>query len=563
MTRFSAAAGCRPFLCLCAALLAALALLLQLAQPGQAQEPYFETGSLNAGLGDPPELLDRETPMGAMESFLSLTRQGRFAEAAHLLDLGDVPEASQPERGAELAQRLSVVLDRKVVVDWDRLPDRPDGWKTGARENEQTGRVRRSIVLDYLSTRSHDVPLRLNRVKPEQGPAAWVISRQSVGNIDALFYRYGPTRLEQALPGWARQRSFLGLYVWEVIFIPLLVLLAGLLAIGVYRGVGWLGSLWDRRIYNTIIRALRWPAVLAATTAFIGFVTREVLVVSGPVDTFISPVVQIGYVAAATLAAVLAIDAVFDRVSSENPHELAEPENVSRRNIATTVSAARKFVIVTALVLAAGLVLSSASAFQPLGFSLLASAGALTIILGFAAREVLGNILSSVQIALNRSARIGDQVIYKGYFCTVERIHFTYVQLLIWNGNRFIVPVSDFVQGAFENWSIEDVKMIRPITLTLAQTADVEALREQFLRWVREDDGEATGPAEDAKVRVIDQDVFGKKVRFELPTPDPATGWAMECKMRERLLEAARRLQEEEGRQMLPPSSVQDLPEEG
>ena len=61
--------------------------------------------------------------------------------------------------------------------------------------------------------------------------------------------------------------------------------------------------------------------------------------------------------------------------------------------------------------MALGFVLTSINSFQSLGLSLLASAGAVTVVLGFAAREVLGNILASVQIALNRSARIGDQLI--------------------------------------------------------------------------------------------------------------------------------------------------------
>ncbi len=37
----------------------------------------------------------------------------------------------------------------------------------------------------------------------------------------------------------------------------------------------------------------------------------------------------------------------------------------------------------------------------------------MTIVLGFAARNVLGNIMASLQIALNQSARVGDRVVYK------------------------------------------------------------------------------------------------------------------------------------------------------
>ena len=165
-----------------------------------------------------------------------------------------------------------------------------------------------------------------------------------------------------------------------------------------------------------------------------------------------------------------------------------------------------------------------------------------------------------MQIALNRSARIGDQLIFEGHFCTVERIHFTYVQLMIWNGTRLIVPVSYFVKDPFENWSLEDPAMVRPILLTLAHDADVSALRQAFFDLIEKEDKDDVKPKERAAVRVTDQDVFGLKVRFELPSANPATGWDVECRIREGLQEAARRIEEETGNPMFPPNP-DDLPE--
>lgn len=529
--------------------------------PATAQEPAFRVDALNPGLPPVPERIDRSTPQGAMESFLDLAARDEFAQAAHLLDLGAVPQEKQPEVGATLARQLFVIMDRKVVVRWQRLPDRPDGWLSGGGDSDATGRVRRSLVLDWLDLGRRQVALRLNRVQPENGDPAWVIARQSVANIPALHAIYGPTALEKALPGWARERAVWGMYVWEVLFLPLLLIGAGFLGRLTYRLVGSFQRRRDTRLTRAIVRSLRWPATIAVICAFIGYATGNVLVVSGLLDSLLSPAIVIGFVFAAALAVVLIIDEVFDSISQNNPHELADPANSHLRNMATTISAARKFVIVIAILTGAGVVLSSANTFETLGLSLLASAGALTIVLGFAAREVLGNILASVQIAMNGSARIGDQLIFEGHFCTVERIQFTYVQLAIWNGTRLIVPVSYFVSDAFENWSIEDPKMIRPIELTLAQTADIEPLRKLFLDAVEHEDGEDTGPLDKAAVQVLDQDVYGQKVRFALPTPNPSTGWDMECRMRERLLVEARRLQDETGQQMLPTAGLRDRPD--
>jgi small-conductance mechanosensitive channel len=546
------------------ALLPLLALLLlgQIVTAQDASDPIaFEIEALNPGLPPLPEAVDRSTPQGAMESFLHYAAQDDFGLAAHMLDLSGLELADQENRGAELAAQLYTILDRKTVIPWDHLSDRPDGRLRGGESDPGAGRARRSVIIDWLELGRRSVPIRINRVQPSGSEAAWVIARQSVDNIPALHQRYGPTDLERALPFWMRNTEVLGLYLWEAIFTPILLALAAFLAWITYMTVGKLTKLGDMRLTRSIIRALRWPLTIAVTTTFIGFGTSSVFVVSGILDTFIRPAVLIALVSAATLAMVLIIEEILEWIGDRYEGDLADPENAGLRSMATTISAVRKFVIVIAVITALGLILDSANTFETFGYSLLASAGALTILIGFAAREVLGNILASVQIALNRSARIGDLIIFEGMYCYVERIHFTYVQLRIWTGNRFVVPVSHFVKDAFQNWSIEEHHMLRLIEVTLAQTADVDALRRYFIETIETEDGEETGPASEATALVRDQDVFGQKVLFALPTPNPSTGWEMECRMRERLLNKAREIQQETGRTMLPSADIHDLPD--
>lgn len=538
-----------------------LATLVWVTPAAAQQEGWFTTEALNPGLSDPPDVLDRRTPLAAMESFLYLAERDRFTEAAHLLDLSDLPEDSQPLLGERLARELAVVLERKVVIPWSSLADRPDGWLTGSSDDNSTGRVRRSILIDRLEVDTHLVPIRINRVKAgEDADAVWVFSRQSVDNIPRLYRFYGPTALENSLPDWARAEAFWGMYVWEVLFIPVLIFVALASSLAVYRVMKRLGERTPQRWGRFVARSLKWPLAITLCAAIIGISTRQILVVSGVIDAILSPLLLIAYVVSATLALVLIIDEIFDMISQNNPDELADPENSHMRAMATTISAARKAVIVIAVLVGTGVVLASINTLNTVGLSLLASAGALTLILGFAAREVLGNILASVQIALNRSARIGDQLMFEGHFCTVERIHFTYVQLIIWNGNRLIVPVSHFVGDAFENWSLEDPAMVRPIKLTLAQTADVEQLRRAFFDLLDKEDQDDVSPRSSAKVHVTGQDVFGVKVRVELPTSNPATGWEIECRVREGLLAEAARIECESGTRMLPPAQ-QDLPD--
>ncbi|WP_145976958.1 mechanosensitive ion channel family protein, partial [Leisingera aquaemixtae] len=177
---------------------------------------------------------------------------------------------------------------------------------------------------------------------------------------------------------------------------------------------------------------------------------------------------------------------------------------------------------------------------------------ALTLILGFAARRVLGNIIASLQIALNQSAKIGDRIVYNDYLCHVERINFTYVQLRDWDGTRLIVPVEEFISTPFENWTMKEPKMLRIIKLKCAHNADVDALREAFDDIVSELDKDELGDPDDAKVRVAGQDVFGKDVWFALPCADPNTSWDAACKAREMIIAAGNRIAEERGIDIFP-----------
>ena len=306
-----------------------------------------------------------------MEAFDALTRNGHFSEAAHLLDLSDLPQADQADEGRLRAELLAILLERKVVIPWSSLADRPDAWLSGSADNNQTGRVRRSILIDTLEMGSHRVPLRLNRIKPgEDADPVWVFSRQTVANIPELHRLYGPTELEQSLPNWARHRSLFGMYVWELLFMPLLVGIALLVSTFAYRTLRRIGDNANRRWLRFAARSFKWPIAITLCALIIGIATRKVLVVTGLLDAIIDPFVTIAYVFSATLALVLIADEVMDRISKNNPNELADPDNAHMRSMATTLSAARKFVIVIAVLAGTGIVLSSISTFDNLGFSL-------------------------------------------------------------------------------------------------------------------------------------------------------------------------------------------------
>lgn len=506
-------------------------LLMPISAVAQADN-FFKVDDLNVGLPDSPSNLDRLTPQTAIWSFLEAVQSERFDDAAHLLNLNDVPTALQVMQGPELAQKLATVLDRKVVVSWNMLLERPDSLNANlSSDAPMAGQSRRSLLLGILELDGRPVALRLNRVKPEEGDAVWVFSRQTVANIEPLFKTYGPSALERSLPNWMREKGPVGLFWWEIIGIPIILSVAGLIATFIWQGMASVCNRLGQGTAAKTAQKLRLPLTLIAVGAVISLSTSYIFVVSGIVSNILEPVLVLIFVTAAMVMAVNIIDGFLERIMAKDVEDLASPDAEDHRAFATTVFALRRLIVAIAVVAGVGITLTTANVFQTLGFSLLAGAGGLVLLLGFAAREVLGNILASMQISANRSARIGDQLIFEGKLCTVERIHFSFVQLKVWDRTRLIVPVSQFVSESFINRTLIDNDMIRNVVLTVAPTVNVDKLRRFYEDWMNKDD--RVGKPDTYECLVTGQDEFGMKVRLCAHVLDPRDGWNVECELRE------------------------------
>ena len=522
-----------------------------------AQEDVFEIDQLNSGLSAPGPEVDRDTPQAAMESFIDLAAAGDMAAAAHVLNLNDIPERAQAQAGPILAAQLASVIERKIVVDWGDLLERPDAMVTTG-DGAMVGKPQKSILIGILENRDRLVALRLDRVQPGEADPVWVFSSDSVDNIPALYALYGPSKMEQALPAVLRSDAFWGMQWWEVIGLPLIALVSGLVARATWRGLDMIARHQPAPLVSELIRAARLPATLTILALTLSIATARIFVVSGIVDAITGPTIVILYVVAVMILAINVIDAVLQRLTgTQDVEDLASPEHGDQRAQATTVAALRRMAIVLAILVGAGIVLTSTPAFNGAGLSVLASAGGIALVVGFAAREVLGNILASMQISLNRSAKVGDQLIYDDHLCTVEKIHFTFVQLKVWDDTRLIVPVSKFISDAFINRSTRTYGMVRNATLIFAPQIDVPRLRDHFHAWCEADD-RVDGDPDDIACVVVDQGDSGMHVRFDAPVKDPTVGWDFECDMREEMLRFAAEMEREDATPYLPRMGISD-----
>ncbi len=522
---------------------------------GSPPGTYFPAPVLNAGLGQRPDRVDLATPQGAIESFLDAIERDDARAAAHVLNLNELPPDAQAERGPELARQLATVLHRRAVLSWRTLLERPDA--LDARQSSSVamaGEPRRSILLGVLDEGAREAAIRLNRVRPEGEEPVWVFSERTVAQIPALDERYGPTVLERALPDWTTEPTRLGPSLWTAAGFPVIVLASWATGWITWRIFHWLYARAERYWIRVALESVRWPSIIVASTSMILFLSLDVFAVSGPVASILTPTILVGYVVAVMMFGMSALDTALNRIVTFDSGRLADPENSTVRTQATLMTAARRALIVAGVIVGASIVLASANIYRSLGFSLLASAGAVTLILGFAARHVLGNILASLQIAINRSARIGDRIVFEGDFVTVERIHFTYIQLKTMKDNRLVVPVSTFVQDKFENWSMEDGGMTCHVPMTFAQTADLDVMESRFFDLVEQEP--LIPDKTTASMWVMSQDALGVKVRFQFRVESPAETWTTERRLQRRLQRAAQELAQESGTPILPQAAA-------
>ena len=321
---------------------------------------------------------------------------------------------------------------------------------------------------------------------------------------------------------------------------------------------------WRRaqsKVATGILRALSMPLILASVTGLVWWVTGNVFVFSGRIDIFLAPAIATGFVVALLLFIVNGVEGLLDGLIAPGQDvDLTVAAQAQARVLVTRLNAARRILVVVVFLIGAGKVLSSADLAGNLGLSLLTSAGALTLVVGFSARNVLANIMASLQSALNQSARVGDRVVYKGELCHVERINMTFLQLRNWDNTRVIVPVVEFVSESFSNWTIEDPEMLRFLKLKLDPRANVPALRDAFndvLATLKNTDiGENLAELGGSSVNVANQDVFGIEVWFGVPCKDPNTSWEVACSVRERLIARAARLEAETGKPVFPENGI-------
>jgi small-conductance mechanosensitive channel len=170
---------------------------------------------------------------------------------------------------------------------------------------------------------------------------------------------------------------------------------------------------------------------------------------------------------------------------------------------------------------------------RQIGATLLASAGVVGLVAGFAAKPVFGNLIAGLQLALAQPIRLDDVVIVQGEWGRIEEINATYVVVRIWDERRMVVPLQWFIENPFENWTRTTAQLLGTAFLWLDYRAPMDEVRDALRRICE------TDPRWDGRVCVAqatDATETTLQVRLLVSARNSGDLFDLRCAVRERMV---------------------------
>ena len=215
-------------------------------------------------------------------------------------------------------------------------------------------------------------------------------------------------------------------------------------------------------------------------------------------------------------------------------------DNIKERKIHTQALFLEKILVVVVWVLGLAFALLTIDQVKGAGTKLLASAGILSVVVGFAAQKGIANLIAGFQIAFTQPIRIDDVVVVEGEWGRIEEITLTYVVVKTWDWRRLVLPVTYFTQKPFQNWTRSSSDRLGNITFWADYSLDVPKLRAALDDIIR--DSELFN-GEFWNLQVVDANERAMQLRILVTSETSQIDWDLRCEIREKVLQYIRQTQ--------------------
>lgn len=214
--------------------------------------------------------------------------------------------------------------------------------------------------------------------------------------------------------------------------------------------------------------------------------------------------------------------------------EVDVKDNLKARKIHTQFRVLKRLVIIVVCIISLALILMTFPKVKQLGTTILASAGIIGLVVGFAAQKTIGTFIAGLQIAFTQPIRVDDVVIVENEWGRIEEITLTYVVVRIWDLRRLIIPITYFIEKPFQNWTRVTADILGTVFLYVDYTVPFDSIREELQRILNESE------LWDKKVcvlQVTNTTEHTVELRALMSAPDASTTWSLRCEVREKLVD--------------------------
>jgi small-conductance mechanosensitive channel len=290
---------------------------------------------------------------------------------------------------------------------------------------------------------------------------------------------------------------------------------------------------------NIIVRHLRWPLRFAGPLLVI-FALFEILRLPELPALFKIPEVmalpaqRVFVTLFILLFAWLGVKIISITVAYvEQRLKRVQAGSLRTRKIFTQMQIIKRIAAVVIAFIAVAVVLLQFKEISNLGTTILASAGVIGIILGFAAQRSIATLFAGFQIAFTQPIRLDDVVFVENEWGQIEEITLTYVVVRCFDQRRLILPITYFIEKPFQNWTRHAAEIIGNFTMCVDYTAPVAEIRATLQELA------AANPLWDRRLcllQVSDAREHSLELRIIISASDSMRLMELRCQMREALI---------------------------
>jgi len=215
--------------------------------------------------------------------------------------------------------------------------------------------------------------------------------------------------------------------------------------------------------------------------------------------------------------------------------------NKSFKEHETQLKLIKNSITVFISLIALGLIIYFIPSLRALSISLLAGAGILAIVIGFASQHAFSNLIGGIAIIISQPYKLGDIVrMDEGkIYGTIEDITLRHTVVKDFENNRFFVPNSIASSTIIENHTIGDPKVLKQIKVLIGYESDIDKATKIIKEIIKKHPNwidvrtkkEKKNNAEAINVRVMGLEDSGVLLKAYAWSENPGLGFAMNCEV--------------------------------